>query len=250
MHADAILKGDKKELENLLELYLRDPKTQDVINRATFGIAMSDMATAWKYLDVKDKFGSPEHNAYVEKMKKGPDNPALMPAYEKAMGTLKDEEGIAEKTAWVKSLHPLQQNDMARHAMAKIDDEYQKVSRVLLKLHSLARGKPEPKADMAHIHEQITELLPVALKSQIKTSRAHIKDAREKLAEDFNQCWKDPFHILYSSVQTIRKTPTIFNPIYYRMGACFECFENVPRAYTRPYWAMEVENNQQPGITF
>src|SRR5262249_25566607 len=49
LHADNVL-SDKESIEPLVKLYLRDPKTQDAINRATFGIAMADLDSAWKYV--------------------------------------------------------------------------------------------------------------------------------------------------------------------------------------------------------
>ena len=45
------------EKQELAQLYLRDPIAQDTINRATYGVVMANMQTAWQYMDCKRTIG-------------------------------------------------------------------------------------------------------------------------------------------------------------------------------------------------
>lgn len=65
------------------------------------------------------------------------------------------------------------------------------------------------------------------------------------LAREFNDSCANEKHSLRREVKEIRKDDQEFDPVYYRMGVNFECFENAPRAYTRPYWALGVESRGQ-----
>ena len=44
--------------------------------------------------------------------------------------------------------------------------------------------------------------------------------------------------------KNLGKAQKEFKDIYYSMGSLFEAFENVPRAYTRLRWAIDVEHKQ------
>ncbi len=258
LHADEILSG-KEDIQPLLDLYLHDPKAQDVINRATFGIAMADMDTAWRYLNVQRQHKDAQppidnhivcaNQATIETWAAGTREMKILQENCRQATEGKEREALHKaKMAWLASLDWFQKNNLAKHAMAQVDLEYQKVAKVLLKLHSRIAEKAPP--DVEHmgaleIQQKLIEALPAALKTQIQSSRAHIHEARQKLAEQFRDSWDEekPSHILRDDVTKLRGIPEIYDPIYYRMGACFECFENVPRAYTRPYWAVEIEKN-------
>ncbi len=225
LHADAINKGDAGELEQLKKLYLKDPKAQDSINRATFGIVMADMDTAWAYLGCTRRVENGE--VLID----------TAPCADIAAGT----EHIAYwKTKDRSKLSSEEKYALACHMLAKVDMEYQAVGKTLIALHSAVLKQEPPPADMG-IRASLTSLLPKALKEQVKASHEHIGTARMMLAAEFNDSRVNEQHELRKKVSEIREDDKVFNPIYYRMGVNFECFENAPRAYTRPYWALGVE---------
>jgi phosphoenolpyruvate carboxylase len=267
------LKG-KEDIAAVEDLYKRDPKAQDVINRATFGVAMADMDTAWKYLGMKrevkggkvqltdlldngktasvDELASRDHASvkglltqYDQRVAAGNKDDHHKNTMEWLQmgwveGADSQDEGIKKRAAAEKFSH---KRALAIHALAKIDQEYQKVSDVLLKLHGRMASQ-EPKAGQMQTHEQILELLPYALQSQLRSMRAGIEPVRGDLANQFLASWRDREkpHPLHKEVKEVRKDDKEFyNDIYYRMGALQEVFENVPRAFTRPYWGIAAE---------
>jgi hypothetical protein len=260
LHADEIL-SEKEDIGELAKLYLKDTKTQDVINRATFGIIMSDMSTAWRYLGkdriveadkvyIRDTDGG--HKESIEHL--AAQNEAAAAAIisrfnaetAKKSADEPDSETRKNQIKWLGSLSLDEKRTLAIHALAKVDEEHQKVSRVLLKLHSVVTGKPAPEADMEIVHKQIMEKLPSSLRNQVRDSREYVDPSRQSLADEFCDSWKRNSHPLRQDVKQIREErPEVFEPIYYRMGACTECFENVPRAYTRPWLAARRETEMQ-----
>lgn len=230
--ASQFLGADLGALENL---YRKDPKAQDAVNRATWGIVMADLDVAWNYLGRKRHVrGNTVMIGNKTSQSLAQETPEIASLKQKDKGDLTQEE----KTT------------LAVYALAKVDVEYQSVAKTLLALHARIAGVDAPTPDMTHIGEQITELLPKALSAQIQSSLSYIAEPRRWLSEEFKASCQNDTHPLRGEIGDIRKNTDYFDKIYYRMGACFECFENAPRAFTRPYWALEMEKppERQAGV--
>ena len=218
------------EQQALVTLYLNDPIAQDRINRATYGIVMADFNAAWGYLGYtrhRDESGTvtlTRNGAQQSVATLATDTPELR--------QLMDKDGAA--------LTREEKEQLAVHVLAKLDEEYQRTARGLLQLHRLVKQSaklPVANAD-AKISEaeQLLNELPLALREQIRTSRAYLDPERRGMAGLFHEIaeGKKP------KPGTRQETP-YYAQIYHGMGTCFEYFENVPRAYTRPSWAIGLE---------
>lgn len=210
--ASAFLKGDENgvlsenNLNELKDLYLKDPIAQDRINRATYGVVMADLDTAWNYL--------------------GRNRTELLES-----GEL---DNLAQKPV---ALNENAREEVAVHILAKIDKEYQRVSKGLLQLHRAVKmdaGLPTANAPEKTDAQQLLLELPRAYREQLQDSLWHITSNREFLATEFQKI-----------VSGKKKLPTrddkAFDDIYFAMGSIFETFENAPRATTRHRWAVANE---------
>lgn len=215
-------------LEETKRLYLQDPIAQDRINRATYGVVMANMDTAWKYLGYERSVGD-DGVVKVTKNGKTSDVGALA-ANPKMLAENPTKEEKEQAAAYV---------------LAKIDREYQRVSKGILQLQREVKKdaglslSPMPGKSDA---EQLLEELPKALKTQIRDSLWHLTPARHFLAERFNE-------IVEGKVEMPKRDSSKeFSDIYYAMGSMFETFENVPRAYTRLRWALDNELNVSKSV--
>ena len=258
MHADAILSG-AEDISVLEKLYREDTKTQDVVNRATFGVVMSDLESAWRYLGkerivedgkvyLKDR---EKHLGVVEMASLAENNKAageIIERFKRETAKQSEEEPRSvtkeRELDWMGALSLEDKRTLAVYSLAKVDMEQQKVGQVLLTLHSRVTGKPAPEVDFKNIQKQILAKLPSPLRLQMEDSLTHITPARRSLAKEFDKAVKTEGHYLRGGVKEIQADAKVFDPIYYRMGACNECFENAPRALSRPWWAIRKETEQ------
>jgi phosphoenolpyruvate carboxylase len=222
---------------DLAKIYLEDFKTQDTINRASFGIAMANMDTAWAYLGMTRE-RDPETGEVRIHNSKG----ETISSQELAKGNAQVDAAL-EVIRMKPTDATLEQKEMvAAHTLAKIDVEYQRVSKGLVQLHRLVKGKPLDVESAKSDAQQLTEELPAALRQQIESSRKNVDPEREFMAGLFRDVVDGKMPM------PTREDTTIYPKIYHSMGASFECFENAPRAYTRPSWAMSYELQHQPQI--
>lgn len=204
--ANALKDVSTKALANV---YQYDPILQDTLNRATYGIAMADLETAWRYL------GEP-----------------YIPSHE----TLQQLEKQSPQRA--------QRMELAKKALAHITLEYEQLGKKLIELHAIYNHQQIPPVQaISDIAGTLTGLLPKALAYQIESSRNNIKPAREALAAIFQEELKKHHDAAAGENPTTpppitRQSPNYENTIYPAMGAIFECYEHTPRAYTSPHWAM------------
>ena len=256
--ASEYLTGDDVYLK---QMYMYDPKAQDTINRATYGVIMADMDTAWKYL-----------------------------GYDKGVPDMKVVQELANK--------PVSENkeENAKICMAKIQIEHEEVSRKLLKLHCSLTHEVAPKPrNGKEASDMLLQKLPITLREQLESDRTNTKEPREALAKLFNDIkngnevsleyitrgklikdeqlaelekFADETGIIsdkkiienkeYESfvengaidLNKIKRGEEIFrDTIYPAMGTVgYECFEHTPRGYTSPQWVMETHskiNSQQ-----
>ncbi len=213
--ASEYLKGD---LSTLKQMYLYDPKAQDTINRMTYGIVMTDMDVAWKYVGFD----------------KAPDEASL-----KELATTKPSADDRKASAI--------------YCLAKIHLEYNTVASELLKLHQSVIGQaPDTIKNGAEAASAILKTLPMALREQLQISRNNMKGPRNTLANLFNQLTGKVERGEKNAEQTneeIKRGSEIYEKtIYPNMGTIFECFEHAPRAYTSPQWAKNVEQNYKLGL--
>jgi hypothetical protein len=226
------------ELKKVYFMYSHSPKAQDAINRATFGVIMADMETAWKYLG-KDKV--PE-KAELQKMVKE---------------VIVNDGTIASREA------------CAARMLAKITLEHDQVSRMLLQLHAHTRAKPLmaekiSAMDADAVREELLTLLPRALSSQLELSRENIAEPRSFLASKFREflekgkeneaqavAMKDEgktnteINSVLPKVEVKRDVANQdYRDVYHAVGTAMEFFEHAPRAYTSPQWALGLENIQ------
>jgi hypothetical protein len=215
--ADAL---ENISMDELKSAYLYEPKLQDTINRATYGIAMADLDAAWHYLgEVK----TPDANALT--------------TYENATPNGNDRLALAKKS------------------LAHVTKEYTRLGNKLIDLHARISGKVPPQdISTDNISSSLTQLLPDALAYQIQTSRANIKEPREALATLFqDELKKHEQAAEWGSERTpinkIDRSSDVYkNTIYPAMGAIFECYEHAPRAYTSPHWAMGESRQQAASL--
>lgn len=203
-----------EQLPTLRELYVNDPIAQDRINRATYGVIMADMDTAWQYLGKNRS----------ELLKQGTIDTLATTAV-----SLGDNPDRATR------------EQAALHILAKIDKEYQRASKGLLELHRDVKktaGLPFCKKTGLSDAAKLLEEQPEALKSQLHNSKWHLGATREYLAKRFVDLVD---HKKQDQNFKIDRKITGFNDIYYSMGQVFETFENAPRAYTRLRWALANE---------
>lgn len=211
----------------LKKIYLNDPIAQDRINRATYGVVMANMDTAWTYLGYERR----RENGQTVLSRNG----ISMDARE-LMDSDGELEGALAKLGRKEPLNLEEKTRIAAHTLATIELEYQRLSTGLLELHRAIKqdaglALSPSRGTQA---EQLMEELPLALKEQMKDSKWHMTPAREKLAKMFDDIVKG------HRKQPDRSSPD-FTDIYYAMGSMFETFENVPRAYTRMRWAIDNE---------
>lgn len=224
--------------EKLQQVYAIEPKFQDMINRATYGVIMADMDTAWRYL-----------------------GEAKTPSSEQ-LNTLAQETGDAD------------QLNLAKRALAKITLEHEAVGKGLLKLHTSLLGKSAPAVDAnAPVQEQLLSVLPETLREQLERSRENIAMPRQALAELFRKFLTNngaevdnssapqlPAAVTDTIAQVQdnlpkrkseddqRLTSYYSNIVYPAMAAVMECFEHVPRAYVAPYWALERHRGNNTAV--
>lgn len=224
----------EENMRALKQLYLNDPIAQDRINRATYGVVMANMDTAWKYLGYERRV----ENGQTVLSRNGVSMDARElsepdAALESALGKMERKETLALE----------EKLRIAAHTLAKIDLEYQRLSKGLLELHRAVKKDAglKPSSGLSEkdqpltVAETLMEELPVALKEQMKDSKWHMTPAREKLAGMFDEIVKGNRPLPAS------RESSDFSDIYYAMGSMFETFENVPRAYTRMRWAIDNE---------
>jgi len=230
---------DPENMAKLKELYLKDPIAQDRINRASYGVMMADMKTAWQYLGYERQLNAETGQVSLIKNGQSMDLDTLA-AEEKTLGEKPDK---AQKAA------------VAAHVLAKIDKEYMRVSKGLLALNREVRRD----AGFGINHntwetddKQLLAEQPKALKSQIDDSLWYVTPARKKLAKMFDdiasgriKAPKRPDENIKPKTEAealeLKTAKEVFSEIYYAMGSIFETFENVPRAYTRMRWALDNE---------
>jgi hypothetical protein len=227
--------NEKKEA--LRKTYLYDYKAQDAINRATFGVVMADMNTAWTYVGAKRDAGA-DKTTITAKNGQSFDVRELAKSGEDALEVVKAAQ--AKIRADENSLSLADKEILAMHVLAKIDVEYQSVSKGLLQLHRMVKNRPIEAGDamQPEAGKQLLAELPVALRTQIQESLHNINPEREFMAGLFQK--------IVDGKEKLpdRRNPELYPKIYHAMGAVFECFENVPRAYTRPDWAVACEKQQ------
>ncbi len=221
--ASAFLKrGGEENISRLRTTYLGDPKAQDAINRATYGIVMADMKTAWRYL-----------------------GEACVPN-EQELKALASAETDSAK-------------GKAAKALAMVTLEYNEVAQQLYKLHASLRPKAQTKDEPQTGEEAVARifgikdlsklgnvslselmkdaepgLLPSNLRNQLIASCHHIAKPRRALAEVFDK-------LVAEGKRPTRDSEEYLQTIYPAMGAIMECFEHAPRAYTTPAWGLQTE---------
>ena len=236
----ALAEAAEKDMKGLVNAYLHDPLLQESVNRATYGVVMADMDTAWKYVGEN----------------KMPDEAALKELDAK-LGH--NDDGMSDL-------------EQAKVALAHVTLEYQKVGKALVDLHSRVSGRHALSDKKYSLAESLLSVLPSALASQVKSSRENIAQPREALAALFQKTMQnnghegfavDSFanrHLNRDTLQTINnfegaeinrkdengKLTEVYNNIVYpSMGAILECYEHAPRAFTSPHWALAQSQQQQ-----
>lgn len=242
-----IPEDQKKEL---VQLYLQDPVAQDTINRATYGVVMANMDSAWKYMDCTRKV-SEDGNVIITDGK----GQSLSTA-----DLAKSNAAVEAATAKIANKEVLSLDEkrlLAMYEMARIDQQYERAKHGLLQLQQLARrecGAPQRTPQEAqkltaalgdtidNEQRQLLAELPQTLREQIIESRKNVDPGRKHLSELFN----DVVNGRQEMPKRDDKNPDPnFNKVYFPMGAVFECFENIPRAYTRVRWSIAHEQQMQ-----